>query len=123
MLMPTWGTPKKPKGPFCTDYTTLFKLIEEFLPVIRKHAARNDVYAKEWKYLELHSTYTSLYLQVYKKWEQSSKAECLQIADKVYALLQENEHWAHPVIDVRNQVYVLARRLQLTDKIDKRTAD
>ena len=123
MLLPTWGTMKHPKGPFCTDYKTLYRLIDDFLPVIREHAARNDAYAKEWKYLELHSKYTTLYLQIYEKWEQSSKAECLHIADQVYSLLQENEYWAHPVIDVRNQIYVLARRLQLTDKIDERTAD
>lgn len=115
MLMRTFGEQDRPRGPYCTDYDRLFRLVEEFLPEIQKHTAEENAYTREWKALELHNAYLKHYLKIHQLREQGDDESCYEEAWKLFDLIAQNEDWLHPVLDVNLTIYVLRRRLQIPD--------
>ena len=114
-----FGDPECPMGPFCTDYERVYQLLKDFLPVIREHAAGNDQYAKDWKYLELHNRYTELFAQAFQQQEQGRTDAMEEKVLELIRLVSENEDWTHSVLDVSNVSYFFKRRIATTRTLMK----
>ena len=103
------------EGPYCKDYAAMKEAIQNFQPIIERNVAKEGACQEDWQLLQLHSAYTSLFVQVFEMMERGEEEKKIEAAKQLIDLIRRNELAAQKVLDVHNTSRVLQGRWKLNN--------
>lgn len=114
-LMLTYDKPTlgRIKGPYCSDYRALERLLADFDGVISENLLVNDACRDNWVILQFHREYVTLLANTYEKLETEGMKACKPVAQQLMDLMCRNELTIQRVWDVYNTLRALKGRFGL----------
>lgn len=109
----SFGDKEHPYGPYCSDYEAVYKLLADFVPVIKENCVKDNIYKNHWDVLLSHNRYAFDGAHVLELQQAQKTDEAKEAVEALRESMRLEELELRHVLDVKDTPRTFARKARL----------